>query len=71
MRDAAEQAGRSLDDFEMIGGGFIASGPDEEAVQAAREQMRRRVAFYGSTRAYEPIFAHHGWQDLAPGPARV
>jgi probable F420-dependent oxidoreductase len=69
--DAAERAGRSLDDFEMIGGGFVASGPDEEAVMAAREQMRRRVAFYGSTRAYEPIFAHHGWPELAPALRRL
>jgi probable F420-dependent oxidoreductase len=66
VHDAAERAGRSLDDFEMIGGGFIATGPDEQAVQTAREQMRKRVAFYGSTRAYEPILAHHGWQELAP-----
>jgi probable F420-dependent oxidoreductase len=66
VRDGAERAGRSLDDFEMIGGGFVASGPDEEAVQRAREEMRRRVAFYGSTRAYAPILEHHGWHDLGP-----
>jgi probable F420-dependent oxidoreductase len=71
VRDGAEQAGRSLDDFEMIGGGFVASGPDEESVQRAREEMRRRVAFYGSTRAYEPIFQHHGWHDLAPALRRL
>jgi probable F420-dependent oxidoreductase len=71
VRDKAEAVGRPLDDFEMIGGGFIASGPDEEAVMAAREQMRRRVAFYGSTKAYEPVFAHHGWQDLAPALRRL
>ena len=64
--DAAEQAGRSLSDFEMIGGGFIACGADEATVHAAREQVRRRVAFYGSTRAYAPIFEHHGWGALGP-----
>jgi hypothetical protein len=64
--DAAERAGRPLDDFEMIGGGFVATGRDEQAVQQAREEVRRRVAFYASTRAYEPILAHHGWQELAP-----
>jgi probable F420-dependent oxidoreductase len=69
--DAAERAGRSLDDFEMIGGGFVACGADEQAVQQAREEMRRRVAFYASTRAYEPILAHHGWQDLAPALRRL
>jgi probable F420-dependent oxidoreductase len=64
--DAAERAGRPLDDFEMIGGGFIACGPDDSAVRAAQEQVRRRVAFYGSTRAYAPILEHHGWNTLGP-----
>jgi probable F420-dependent oxidoreductase len=66
VEDAAERFGRSLDDFEMIGGGFVASGPNDAAVQAAREQMRRRVAFYGSTRAYAPILEQHGWHALGP-----
>jgi probable F420-dependent oxidoreductase len=66
VEDAAEREGRSLDDFEMIGGCFIASGPDRDAVSQAREEIRRRVAFYGSTRAYAPIFEHHGWGALGP-----
>ncbi|HZN68326.1 MAG TPA: TIGR03617 family F420-dependent LLM class oxidoreductase [Tepidisphaeraceae bacterium] len=64
--DAAERAGRPLDDFEMIGGGFLAAGADEHEVREAREQIRRRVAFYGSTRAYAPIFERHGWGSLGP-----
>ena len=32
----------------------------------AREKIRRRVAFYASTRAYAPILEHHGWHDLGP-----
>ena len=64
--EAAERTGRSLADFEMIGGGFVACGTDEADVRAAREQVRRRVAFYGSTRAYAPIFEHHGWGGLGP-----
>lgn len=63
---AAERAGRPLDDFEMIGGAFIACGADEREVREAREKIRRRVAFYGSTRAYAPIFEHHGWGALGP-----
>jgi probable F420-dependent oxidoreductase len=69
--EGAAKGGRSLDNFEMIGGGFVASGPDEEAVNKAREEMRRRVAFYGSTPAYAPIFAHHGWNDLGPALRRL
>jgi hypothetical protein len=28
--------------------------------------VRQQIAFYGSTRTYEPVLAAHGWQDLAP-----
>jgi probable F420-dependent oxidoreductase len=60
----AARSGRSLATFRMIGGGFIATGPDEQTVQAAREQARYRIAFYGSTRTYLPVLAHHGWDAL-------
>ena len=66
VEEAAERVGRPLDDFEMIGGCFIASGPDQDAVRTAREEIRRHIAFYGSTRAYAPIFEHHGWGALGP-----
>lgn len=64
VRRGAERSGRSLDRFEIIGGGFIATGGDEEAVRETREWTRRRVAFYASTRAYRPVLEHHGWEDL-------
>ena len=65
VRVGVERAGRSLDDFEVIGCGFIATGPDDESVEAERERIRHRVAFYGSTRAYRPVLEHHGWGELA------
>lgn len=60
----AQRAGRSLEDFELAGGGFIATGPTEEAVQAERERVRYRIGFYGSTRSYRAVLEHHGWGDL-------
>jgi len=62
----AQKSGRSLDTFEMIGAGFIASGPDEETVTKEREKIRTRVAWYGSTRTYLPVLEHHGWEGLNP-----
>ncbi len=50
--------------FEICGGGFIATGPDEASVKAAFELIRYRVAFYGSTPSYLPVLEAHGWQDL-------
>ena len=29
-------------------------------------RIRQQIAFYASTRTYEPVLATHGWQDLAP-----
>ncbi len=57
----AKRSGRSLATFEMIGGGFIATGRTDEEVRKAREQARYRIAFYASTRTYLPVLEHHGW----------
>ena len=57
-------AGKSFDHFEITGGGFIATGPDEKAVKEAAEKVRYRVAFYGSTPAYRGVFDQHGVGDL-------
>jgi hypothetical protein len=28
--------------------------------------VKQQIAFYASTRTYEPVLAVHGWQDLVP-----
>lgn len=66
VQAGAAKAGRSLDDFELSGTGFIATGTDDAAVAKAREDARYRIAFYASTRTYLPVLAHHGWEDLNP-----
>lgn len=60
-----ESAGRSRSELDVCGGGFIATGPNEEAVEKQREWARYRIAFYGSTPSYGPVMALHGWEDLA------
>jgi probable F420-dependent oxidoreductase len=57
-------AGRDRASFECWGGGFVATGADAAAVQKQIEEIRYRVAFYGSTRSYHGVFAVHGWEDL-------
>jgi probable F420-dependent oxidoreductase len=59
-----EKAGKSFANFEVTGGGFIATGPDQQAVDRAAEKLRYRVAFYGSTPAYRGVFDIHGLTDL-------
>ncbi|MFO1159284.1 MAG: TIGR03617 family F420-dependent LLM class oxidoreductase [Reyranellaceae bacterium] len=56
--------GRSRESFEISGGGFVVTGKDDEAVARLFDWVRYRVAFYGSTPAYWPVFEAHGLGDL-------
>lgn len=64
LNKGLESSGRTRADFEISGGGFIATGADDEAVQKMFEWVRKRVGFYGSTPSYWPVFEQHGWEDL-------
>ena len=59
-----QRGGRTRENFDVHGGGFVVTGPDEATVAAGMEAVRRRIGFYGSTRTYMPILALHGLQDL-------
>ena len=58
------KAGRKRANYEISGGGFLATGPDDASVAKRFEWVRQRVAFYGSTPAYFPVLAVHGLEDL-------
>ncbi|MGI9423265.1 MAG: TIGR03617 family F420-dependent LLM class oxidoreductase [Hyphomicrobiaceae bacterium] len=58
------ESGRNRGNFDIHGGGFVCTGPDEKAVAKSMEWARARVAFYGSTRTYLPILALHDLEDL-------
>lgn len=56
--------GRERARFEVCGGGFLATGPDDASVARMRETIRYRVAFYASTPSYSPVLAVHGLEEL-------
>jgi len=60
----AAKAGRTLADVDLSGGGFIATGPDDEAVRKQFESIRRQLSFYGSTPSYFGVLEAHGWGAL-------
>jgi probable F420-dependent oxidoreductase len=57
-------AGRSRKDFEITCPVFVVSGRTEEELAANKVATRAQIAFYGSTPAYRPVLACHGWGDL-------
>src|SRR5579883_551592 len=64
LSEGLAKSGRSREQYEISGGGFIVTGKDDEAVQKLFDYVRYRVAFYGSTPAYWPVFEEHGLGDL-------
>jgi probable F420-dependent oxidoreductase len=57
-------AGRSRDDFTISYPGFVVTGRTEEEFNATKKAVCKQIAFYGSTPAYKPVLAVHGWGDL-------
>jgi len=64
LNEGMRRSGRARENFDIHGGGFVCTGPDEATVAAETEKARRRIGFYGSTRTYLPILELHGLGDL-------
>jgi probable F420-dependent oxidoreductase len=64
LAEGLTKAGRKRENYEISGGGFLATGPDDATVARMFEWVRERVAFYGSTQAYWPVLALHGLEEL-------
>ena len=64
LEAAMANVGRQRENFEISGGGFVATGADDEAVAKMVEWVRMRIGFYGSTRAYWPVLEQHGLEEL-------
>ncbi len=62
VRAGLQAGGRRAEDFRIIPEVIVAAGDSDEAV----EGTRRLLSFYGSTPAYRPVLAAHGWEDLQP-----
>lgn len=66
LKRGREKAGKTMDDFEIVGPSFVVSGTSEDQLEAAKTGTRQQIAFYGSTPAYKPVLDIHGWGDLQP-----
>ena len=64
LEEGMAKSGIKRENFEVTGGGYVVTGPDQESVDKLLEWVRYRVAFYGSTRSYFPVWEVHGLEDL-------
>jgi probable F420-dependent oxidoreductase len=64
VNEGLARSGRSRADFTYTTATFAVVGDTEEELARARRSVQQQIAFYASTRTYEPVLAAHGWQDL-------
>jgi alkanesulfonate monooxygenase SsuD/methylene tetrahydromethanopterin reductase-like flavin-dependent oxidoreductase (luciferase family) len=59
IQEGLEKAGRQRTDLSVSAAAFVATTPEEENF------ARSQIAFYASTPSYRPVFALHGWEEVA------
>ncbi len=59
-------SGRPRQDFTYATASFVITGETERERARNAEAVRQQIAFYASTRTYEPVLATHGWEGVVP-----
>lgn len=60
----AAKAGRNPRQIEIVGAPIIVTGHNRQELEAEKRLLKRRVAFYASTRTYHSVLEVHGWKEL-------
>jgi probable F420-dependent oxidoreductase len=66
VEEGRARAGRSATDFTYVTSSFVVVGDNQQEIEAQKAAVKQQIAFYASTRTYEPVLAAHGWEDLVP-----
>ena len=64
IADGATRAGRDPKSVNLSNSSFIVTGPNQAAIDAKKEAIKKQIAFYCSTRSYSKILEVQGFQDL-------
>jgi alkanesulfonate monooxygenase SsuD/methylene tetrahydromethanopterin reductase-like flavin-dependent oxidoreductase (luciferase family) len=71
IKVGADAAGRKMEEITLACPVFMIVGDRDEDLETQRQAARRQLAFYGSTKTYESVFLHHGWDDTGPRLRRL
>jgi probable F420-dependent oxidoreductase len=61
-----DKIGRDRSTFQVAFSGMVVAGDSDDERRAASGEVRKQIAFYGSTPAYRGVLDLHGWGDLQP-----
>ena len=62
LQKGLELSGRKRSDIEVMCATLVVTADTDEGLAASKLAARKQLAFYGSTPAYLPTLACHGWQ---------
>ncbi|MFZ3210631.1 MAG: TIGR03617 family F420-dependent LLM class oxidoreductase [Terriglobales bacterium] len=65
VEEGLRASGRSRQDFAYATASFVVVGDTERERAQNAEAVKQQIAFYASTRTYEPVLAAHGWEGTA------
>ncbi len=66
VEEGLRASARSRQDFTYATSSFVVVGDTERERCERTEAVRQQIAFYASTRTYEPVLAAHGWEGIGP-----
>ena len=66
VEEGLKVSGRSREDFTYATACFVIVGDTEQDRAENAEAVRQQIAFYASTRTYEPVLTAHGWEAVGP-----
>jgi probable F420-dependent oxidoreductase len=61
-----DKVGRDRSTFQVAFSGMVVAGNSDEDRYTESGDVRKQIAFYGSTPAYRGVLDLHGWGDLQP-----
>ncbi|MGE3621430.1 MAG: TIGR03617 family F420-dependent LLM class oxidoreductase [Acidimicrobiia bacterium] len=64
LEEGLARAGRNREALTLVSRVMVVATDDPDEHRAAVELARHRIAFYASTRAYLPVLAVHGWEQV-------
>src|SRR5271155_5812822 len=60
-----QRSGRGRSEFQVACPVFVVTGDDDAELTFGAADVRKQIAFYGSTPAYRKVLELHGWGDVA------
>jgi probable F420-dependent oxidoreductase len=66
VNEGLKLAGKTRETFTYATSSFVVVGENDAELAQQRAAVKQQIAFYASTRTYEPVLAAHGWQDIGP-----